>query len=549
MASPSVVGAPIEGAITTAAYDFTPTFTQTTGNLVVIVIETAVSVTLQPDGAYSQLEPTNPNELARFFILYRQLTGIEGGQILISAYDAIGDTIVTKACWVSYNITGHINPATTPPEKGTLTTATSNAPLSPALTPAGGSKDYLFLAAFGQNGEEADDDTWQNNTPTGTGGGSYAPSLGYQTTTGITGAATVNCQVCVASRAYTGTVETPTVWSTDQSLAWRAQTVAIYPAGVAQTGQITAVQSGITYDRMTGRLTAAQGNLTYTQKTGRITAANSVLTYDRMTGRIAAAQANLTYNPVTAGMLTAIQANVGHTEVWYILPAPGSPTAYCTLSGQYKNEWTNPTNAYTSNGVYATSLGNDPTKDEQDYYAFDLSAIPSDAIIKGIRVYVYGSCSYAGAVMDLEAQLLKYYPPALPPPDPYIEPISGIGRLELVGSSITNRFTGTTDTLAIYGGQEIMWGGTLRRADVVRTNFGVYFRTRYVSGTDGLRVDYVAMDISYTTPAILMGGFIVRAHATKGLQPSTGGTDSIDTSATSATVTSHTVPKGWRSVN
>jgi len=548
MASPSVVGTPIEGAITTAAYDFTPTFTQTTGNFVVIFIETAVSVTMDSVGLFTQLEPADPEELARFFVLYRQLTGIEGGEVLISTYDAIGDPILTKACWVSCNITAHST--TTAPVKGTLATGTSNEPQSPELTPAGGSKDFLWLVGFGQDGEEANDDTWQNNTPTGEGGGSYTPALGYQITTGTDGAASTNCQLCVAYRAYTGTHDHPTVWSTDQSKAWRAQTIAIYPAAAAAaTGQVVAVQGNVTYNPMTGRLTAAQGNLTYTQKTGRITAANSVLTYNPMTGRLTAAQANLTYNPVTAGMLTAIQANVGHTEVWYILPAPGSPTAYCTLSGQYKNEWTNPTNAYTSNGVYATSLGNDPTKDEQDYYAFDLSAIPSDAIIKGIRVYVYGSCSYAGAVMDLEAQLLKYYPPALPPPDPYIEPISGIGRLELVGSSITNRFTGTTDTLAIYGGQEIMWGGTLRRADVVRTNFGVYFRTRYVSGTDGLRVDYVAMDISYTTPAILMGGFIVRAHATKGLQPSTGGTDSIDTSATSATVTSHTVPKGWRSVN
>jgi len=347
MASPSVVGTPIEGAITTAANEFSPTFTQTTGNLVVIVVATAVTVTLDPLN-FIELEPGGGATAARFFVFYRQLTGGEGGAELFAP------SATTKACWVSYNITGHINPATTPPAKGTLATATSNAPLSPELTPAGGSKDYLFLAAFGQNGEEANDDTWQNNTPTGTGGGSYTPALGYQTTTGITGAATVNCQVCVASRAYTGTVETPTVWSTDQSLAWRAQTIAIYPA--VPTGRITAVQGNLTYNRMTGRVTAGQVNLTYNRMTGRVAAAQANITYTTPTGRVAAAQIGLTYDRMT-GRVTAAQADTIHSLKTGRVTAAQSDLTYGKKTGRVTAIQTGITYTVPTGRVTATEIG------------------------------------------------------------------------------------------------------------------------------------------------------------------------------------------------
>jgi len=220
MAFPAVSGTPAEGAVTSAGTSHAVTFTQTTGHLVVIVIATAVTVeVVSTDEVFTNLFPTVGNT-HRLHIFYRYLTGSEGGTHTFT-------TASTKSAWISFNITGADTVLT--PMVGTVATATSNAPDSPSLSPTGGSKDYLWIACFQQNGEEDDDNTWQNNTPTGTGGGSYSPALGYQKTTGIASAATTNTQVCAAYRQYTGATEDPSAWSTDQSLAWRAQTIAIYP--------------------------------------------------------------------------------------------------------------------------------------------------------------------------------------------------------------------------------------------------------------------------------------------------------------------------------
>jgi len=283
-----------------------------------------------------------------------------------------------------------------------------------------------------------------------------------------------------------------------------------YHAPPAQTGRVTAAQADITYSRMTGRVVAAQadvsyspttgrvsaiqGDIVYNPKTGRITGIQGDLTYDRMGGRITAMQGDIVYT-VPTGRITAVDATPVYGEMWYMMGP-----VYCTMFGQYKNEWTDAGFARIEEGIYASSLGDDPANDEQDYYRFLMPALPADAIPKGIIVTVAGSCSHVGSVMTLEAQLLKYVGTTPTP----------------VGTPILNTCDFTDDRGLVYGGQELMWDASLTRADVSNPHFGVYFRTRRVSGTDGFRVDWVRMEVAYVLPSQLDGVSVVKVESSGG---------------------------------
>lgn len=210
MASPSVTArtetAPAAGT------SLTLNFAQVTGERVVIFLalsDTAQALSTVGDG-FTNLTNTN----ATFHILTKVLDGSEGGNVVVT----VGAS--TKAASLAYNISGH--DADTAPEFSTVATGTSTGPDPGSLTPTGGGKDYLWLAAFRQNGEEADDDTWCNSAPT-----NYTNLI--QKTTGIGGVASTNGSVASAERALTAATEDPGVFNTDQSLAWRAYTVAVYP--------------------------------------------------------------------------------------------------------------------------------------------------------------------------------------------------------------------------------------------------------------------------------------------------------------------------------
>lgn len=58
-------------------------------------------------------------------------------------------------------------------------------------------------------------------------------------------------------------------------------------------------------------------------------------------------------------------------------------------TGETYNEWSNPTNAYTSNNQYASSESGN-TRDQQDYYNFGIS-VPAGSTIDGIEVSVEGA--------------------------------------------------------------------------------------------------------------------------------------------------------------
>jgi len=187
-------------------------FTQTTGDRVVIFLgvnDTARTLSTVGDG-FTDLTAAS----ATFHILTKVLDGSEGGDVAVTV------AVATKGASLAYNIAGHN--ASIAPEFSVVATGTDTGPNPDTVTPTGGAKDYLWLAAFRQNGEEADDDTWTNSAPTNFG------NL-IQKTSGTGGLANTNGSVAAADFASNAASQNPDVFNTDQSLAWRAYTVAVHP--------------------------------------------------------------------------------------------------------------------------------------------------------------------------------------------------------------------------------------------------------------------------------------------------------------------------------
>ena len=129
----------------------------------------------------------------------------------------------TRSASIAYRISGVDKTVT--PQIGTTATGTSTTPNPPSVTPTGGvSKDYLFIAFFGQAGEEADDDTWANTPPT-----NYTPSPPRQKACGTVGTNLGGLIASAERQLTTGSAENPGTFSVDVSAAWRAQTIIVHP--------------------------------------------------------------------------------------------------------------------------------------------------------------------------------------------------------------------------------------------------------------------------------------------------------------------------------
>lgn len=213
MASPTVANR-TESSLTTAATTFTINFTQTTGDLVMVLAALAAG---EASPSWSDSFSTFTTGFSTYLGAYKVLDGSEGGNVVLTMASQ-------KACAVAYNIQGSDGNA---PERGTTATGTSVNPDPGNCAPAGGTKDYLFIASFRQAGEEADDDTWCTGFPT-----NYSNLL--QTTSGTGGAASTNCQMASCERALTASSDDAGAFTTVQSLSWNAMTHAIYPAAAAE---------------------------------------------------------------------------------------------------------------------------------------------------------------------------------------------------------------------------------------------------------------------------------------------------------------------------
>lgn len=218
-----VVEATNESATTSAGTSHTinlPTGIVAGDLLLIFLGKGSVAATIDALAGWTEL--LDENQARGGYVAYRWADGTEGATIDLTS------SASTKSASVAYRISGAENPATQAPEVSSVGTGTSNAPNPNSLSPAGGAKDYLWLTFFilGGTGEEADDDSWCNNAAT-----NYGNLL--QKTSGIAG---TNIGAYIASCERTNNAANEdAVWpagSTDQSLAWRAWTVAVYPAVV-----------------------------------------------------------------------------------------------------------------------------------------------------------------------------------------------------------------------------------------------------------------------------------------------------------------------------
>lgn len=269
------------------------------GDLLLLVLaKGSVAATVNAHADWSEL--LDENAATGFYIAYRWATGSEG------ATTTLVTSASTRSATVVYRISGAENPATQAPQIGTTATGSSVNPDPPAVTPTGGAKDYLWIAALTRGGEEADDDTWVTSAPS--------------TFTGL-----LQKACGVAGTNLAGMVATAQLASNAASLnpgtftiatgAWRAQTVAVHPrSAVTHSGaSALSLTAGVT----TAGARTRFGTLAVAESVGITTAgivskpgaatlteAVAVATVGRLTAKTASSVA-LSVSEATVGKLTA----------------------------------------------------------------------------------------------------------------------------------------------------------------------------------------------------------------------------------------------------
>lgn len=185
------------------------------GNLIVSVFSSDGDSTVSFPAGYTEFFELMAGSRNTLSFAYRQADGGEGASFTVTT------SADRQSAHVTYRITGHENPATQAPEASTGATETSldTNPDPDSITPTGGSKDYLFIAAHGHN-----NDRTTTAFPT-----SYSNGLSEQ---GSGGGA---CGVASAERQLTATSEDPGTFTISAGAEWVAATIAIHP-GAAVTG-------------------------------------------------------------------------------------------------------------------------------------------------------------------------------------------------------------------------------------------------------------------------------------------------------------------------
>ncbi len=185
------------------------------GDLLLAIFVSDGNPTHTIDTDYTEIfsAPAANNE-ARMSISYRQADA--------SANDIPTHTtsVSQRGIFIMYRIDGHEDPSTQAPELSSSTgnTGTSTSPDPDSVTPTGGSKDYLFLAVTGNDG----------NVTTDTAPTNYA-NLISQTSAGGGGD---RCNGGSAERQLTAASEDPGVFAISASDDWVAATIAIHPSAV-----------------------------------------------------------------------------------------------------------------------------------------------------------------------------------------------------------------------------------------------------------------------------------------------------------------------------
>ena len=146
-----------------------------------------------------------------------------------------------------------------------------------------------------------------------------------------------------------------------------------------------------------------------------------------------------------------------------------SPTA----TGEKYNDWTNPTNAYSSDDAYATATDASPAK-HQSYESFNFG-IPSEAIISGVIVSVEGLSS--GAVGGV---YLKYW-----------------SESDDAWSDYKDVFWGSSTSTQSEGSDSDLWGRTPVDTDFSDANFSVEVYTTADEYGFTQSLDHIKVKIYY----------------------------------------------------
>lgn len=244
MASPTVVST-AETAVTTAGTSHAITLPASIASTDLVLITMDIGSTSATVNALANwteiLDEASANGLK---IIWYTGAGVPSNPTFVTSASTRSATIAWRISGANKSIT---------PEIGTTATGTSATPDPPAITPTGGSKDYLFIAMVGMAGEEADDDTWANTPPT-----NYTPSPPLQIACGIAGTNLGGLQ-CAASRQLTASTDNPGTFGVDVSAAWRAQTIAVHPDPTAIIPLATAAAVSTASLSLTAQTTIALG--------------------------------------------------------------------------------------------------------------------------------------------------------------------------------------------------------------------------------------------------------------------------------------------------
>lgn len=221
-ATPAVVGTPTES---TQSSDDTSPFTISrpagvSGQLTIVILEVDGTPTLGwPAGYTSIIDDDHSGGDFKVAVAYHLEDGTEG-----TTFD-VTSTAAEKWSAIVYSISGAETPATQAPEAASAEEAGTLTPDGgPNLTPTGGAKDYLWISAVANNGEEADDDTWGNTSPT-----NFTPSPPRQITSGTGGLPGTNTALESSERALNAASENPGTYNNDSSKTAVGVTIAIHP--------------------------------------------------------------------------------------------------------------------------------------------------------------------------------------------------------------------------------------------------------------------------------------------------------------------------------
>lgn len=142
--------------------------------------------------------------------------------------------------------------------------------------------------------------------------------------------------------------------------------------------------------------------------------------------------------------------------------------------------WTDPMNVVSNNDLFAEANTIGGPSQYLVCRAADLSSVPTNATIVGVTVRVraqyssvYGGSAYVGA---------------------RLRDASGT----LIGTSIGESYSGTTEAEYVHGDPANLWGAALTAAMVHSANFGVVFNV-WANGI--VRIDYVTIEVEYTVPS------------------------------------------------